>query len=52
MGCRLLAVVWHRFEQKGYTLKGLKLINVDRGLAEKHYQVRRSGTVIRPHASA
>lgn len=26
-----------RFEQRGYTLKGLKLMNVERAQAEKHY---------------
>eukprot|EP00270_Netrium_digitus_P010550 TRINITY_DN327_c0_g1_i1.p2 TRINITY_DN327_c0_g1~~TRINITY_DN327_c0_g1_i1.p2 ORF type:complete len:150 (-),score=31.40 TRINITY_DN327_c0_g1_i1:531-980(-) len=26
-----------RFERKGYTLKGLKLLNVERAHAEKHY---------------
>ena len=28
-----------RFEQRGYTLKGLKMMNVERSLAEKHYAV-------------
>ena len=27
-----------RFEQRGYTLKGLKLLIVERSLAEKHYE--------------
>ncbi|GIL48307.1 hypothetical protein Vafri_4584 [Volvox africanus] len=34
----LVGDVIKRFEQRGYTLKGLKLINVAKDLAEKHYQ--------------
>ncbi|KAG2486707.1 hypothetical protein HYH03_014636 [Edaphochlamys debaryana] len=34
----LVGEIIKRFEQRGYTLKGLKLINVDRALAEKHYE--------------
>lgn len=33
----LVGEVIKRFEQRGYTLKGLKLMNVERALAEKHY---------------
>lgn len=33
----LVGEVIKRFEQRGYTLKGLKLLNVERSLAEKHY---------------
>jgi len=33
----LVGDVIKRFEQRGYTLKGLKLLNVERSLAEKHY---------------
>jgi hypothetical protein len=33
----LVGDIIKRFEARGYTLKGLKLINVERGLAEKHY---------------
>lgn len=28
----------HSFEQRGFTLKGLKLMNVQRSQAETHYQ--------------
>eukprot|EP00201_Polytomella_parva_P016505 CAMPEP_0175061142 /NCGR_PEP_ID=MMETSP0052_2-20121109/13424_1 /TAXON_ID=51329 ORGANISM="Polytomella parva, Strain SAG 63-3" /NCGR_SAMPLE_ID=MMETSP0052_2 /ASSEMBLY_ACC=CAM_ASM_000194 /LENGTH=142 /DNA_ID=CAMNT_0016326971 /DNA_START=69 /DNA_END=497 /DNA_ORIENTATION=- len=34
----LIGEVIKRFETRGYTLKGLKLINVERSLAEKHYE--------------
>lgn len=34
----LVAEVIKRFEQRGFTLKGLKLMNVPRHLAEKHYE--------------
>ncbi|EFJ46649.1 nucleoside diphosphate kinase [Volvox carteri f. nagariensis] len=34
----LVGEVIKRFEQRGYTLKGLKLLNVPKDLAEKHYQ--------------
>ena len=33
----LVGEIIKRFEQRGYTLKGLKLMNVERALAEKHY---------------
>lgn len=33
----LVGEIIKRFEQRGYTLKGLKLMNVERSLAEKHY---------------
>jgi hypothetical protein len=33
----LVGDIIKRFEQRGYTLKGLKLMNVERALAEKHY---------------
>ncbi|CAN7012340.1 unnamed protein product, partial [Brassica rapa subsp. trilocularis] len=34
----LVGEIIGRFENKGFTLKGLKLIAVDRPFAEKHYQ--------------
>ncbi|KAG2451937.1 hypothetical protein HYH02_003711 [Chlamydomonas schloesseri] len=34
----LVGEVIKRFEQRGYTLKGLKLMNVEKSLAEKHYE--------------
>ncbi|RID72213.1 hypothetical protein BRARA_C04116 [Brassica rapa] len=34
----LVGEIIGRFENKGFTLKGLKLITVDRPFAEKHYQ--------------
>ncbi|KAK4353947.1 hypothetical protein RND71_026141 [Anisodus tanguticus] len=33
----LVGEIIGRFEKKGFTLKGLKLITVDRAFAEKHY---------------
>lgn len=33
----LVGDIISRFEQKGFYLKGLKIITVDRALAEKHY---------------
>ncbi|CAI9101223.1 OLC1v1038495C1 [Oldenlandia corymbosa var. corymbosa] len=33
----LIGEIIGRFEKKGFTLKGLKFINVDRPFAEKHY---------------
>lgn len=34
----LVGEVLKRFEQKGYYLRALKLVNVDRALAEEHYR--------------
>ncbi|KAG2486705.1 hypothetical protein HYH03_014634 [Edaphochlamys debaryana] len=34
----LVGDIIKRYEQRGYTLKGLKLMNVDKSLAEKHYE--------------
>ncbi|KAG2302269.1 hypothetical protein Bca4012_060589 [Brassica carinata] len=34
----LIGEIICRFEKKGFTLKGLKMITVDRPFAEKHYQ--------------
>ncbi|KAF6158835.1 hypothetical protein GIB67_012478 [Kingdonia uniflora] len=34
----LVGEIIGRFEKKGFTLKGLKLINVDHAFAEKHYE--------------
>ncbi|MCE7766879.1 nucleoside-diphosphate kinase, partial [Pseudomonas putida] len=33
----LVGEIIGRFEKKGFSLKGLKLITVDRAFAEKHY---------------
>lgn len=33
----LVGEIIKRFEQKGYYLVGLKLLNVERALAEEHY---------------
>eukprot|EP00879_Flechtneria_rotunda_P000329 GHRR01000420.1.p1 GENE.GHRR01000420.1~~GHRR01000420.1.p1 ORF type:complete len:166 (+),score=31.90 GHRR01000420.1:48-500(+) len=33
----LVGDIIKRFEQRGYTLKGLKMLNVERSLAERHY---------------
>ncbi|KAI4302837.1 hypothetical protein MLD38_038538 [Melastoma candidum] len=33
----LIGEIISRFEKKGFSLKGLKLISVDRGFAERHY---------------
>jgi len=35
----LVGEVIKRFEARGYSLRGLKLMNVERSLAENHYQV-------------
>jgi nucleoside-diphosphate kinase len=37
----LVGEIIHRFESKGFTLVGLKLLNVSRELAEQHYGVHR-----------
>lgn len=37
----LVGDIIHRFEAKGFTLVGLKLMNVSRELAEKHYAVHK-----------
>jgi len=37
----LVGEIIKRFETKGFTLVGLKLLSVSRELAEKHYQVHR-----------
>jgi nucleoside-diphosphate kinase len=37
----LVGEVIRRFEAKGFTLVGLKMINVSRELAEKHYDVHK-----------
>ncbi|PIA30960.1 hypothetical protein AQUCO_05300057v1 [Aquilegia coerulea] len=34
----LVGEIIKRFEQKGFTLRGLKLMNVERAFAEKHYE--------------
>lgn len=33
----LVGEIIKRFEQKGFKLVGLRMLNVDRGLAERHY---------------
>jgi nucleoside-diphosphate kinase len=38
---RLVGELLHRFEQKGLRLVGLKLVQADRALAEKHYAVHK-----------
>ncbi|MGE3808769.1 MAG: nucleoside-diphosphate kinase, partial [Gemmataceae bacterium] len=38
---RLAGTVLQRFEQKGLRLAGLKLVQADRALAEKHYAVHK-----------
>ena len=38
---RLVGTLLHRFEQKGLRLVGLKLVQPDRGLAERHYAVHK-----------
>ena len=38
---RLVGTLLHRFEQKGLRLVGLKLVQVGRDLAEKHYAVHK-----------
>jgi nucleoside-diphosphate kinase len=38
---RLIGAILQRFEQKGLRLAGLKLLQADRALAEKHYSVHR-----------
>lgn len=38
---KLIGEIIRRFEAKGFTLVGLKLINVNRELAEQHYGVHR-----------
>ena len=37
----LTGEIMHRFESKGFTLVGLKMIQVSRKLAEKHYDVHK-----------
>ncbi len=37
----LTGEIIHRFEAKGFTLVGLKMMQVDRELAEKHYEVHK-----------
>jgi nucleoside-diphosphate kinase len=39
---RLVGSVMHRFEQKGLRLVALKLVQADRALAEKHYEVHKA----------
>ena len=38
---RLIGTILERFERKGLRLAGLKFVQVDRGLAEKHYAVHK-----------
>ena len=38
---KLAGEIIRRFEAKGFTLAGLKLMNVSRELAEKHYEVHK-----------
>jgi nucleoside-diphosphate kinase len=38
---RLVGTIVHRFEQKGLRLVGLKLVQPDKSLAEKHYAVHK-----------
>jgi nucleoside-diphosphate kinase len=38
---RLVGAILQRFEQKGLRLAGLKLVQTDRALAEKHYAVHK-----------
>ncbi len=38
---RLVGTIIQRFEQKGLRLAGLKLVQPDRGLAERHYAVHK-----------
>ncbi|MGH3029706.1 MAG: nucleoside-diphosphate kinase [Gaiellaceae bacterium] len=37
MGRRLAGEILSRFEQRGLTVRAAKLVQVDRGLAERHY---------------
>ena len=37
----LVGEILHRFEAKGFTLVGLKMMQVSRELAEKHYDVHK-----------
>ena len=39
---RLVGTILQRFEAKGLRVAALKLIHVDRGLAEKHYAEHRA----------
>merc|ERR1712178_680747 len=34
----LIGTIISRFEQRGFTLRGLKMLNVEKSLAEKHYE--------------
>ena len=38
---RLIGTIVERFERKGLRLAGLKFLQADRGLAEKHYAVHK-----------
>jgi nucleoside-diphosphate kinase len=38
---RLVGIILQRFEQKGLRLAGMKLLQADKALAEKHYAVHR-----------
>jgi nucleoside-diphosphate kinase len=38
---RLVGAIIKRFEQKGLRLAGVKLVQADRGLAERHYAVHK-----------
>ncbi len=38
---RLVGAILQRFEQKGLRLVGVKLVQADRALAEKHYAIHR-----------
>ena len=38
---RLVGLILQRFEQKGLRLAGLKLVQADRALAERHYAVHK-----------
>src|SRR5262249_31373709 len=38
---RLIGTIVHRFEQKGLRVAGMKLLQPDRALAEKHYAVHK-----------
>ena len=45
---RLVGAVLQRFERKGLRLAGLKLVQADRGLAERHYAVHRGKPFYEP----
>jgi len=45
---RLVGAIVQRFEQKGLRLAGLKLVQADRPLAERHYAVHKGKPFYEP----